>query len=393
MRRVMLCALQMAGALMYAASANAAALPADDATISAYRYVLINTTDPTHLIPISIAIRTDPTLRQSEFLDLVAEVTMTIEAQSQYQQFARKELVEQIGRLGGPRYDHTLRKIAAEWAPSPAREKARMFRPGRNTEEQYIPGTIKLARLRQAQITAALAAPAPNDERARHLAAFPIGSTIADLIAYAGEPQAVSSRTPRGDPINLRGYGRMGFYYRGLGRVMFAYRNGRGWIAAGVVVDPLAFENFMPYRAAPAAHQQPDDSTLAMMQLMSGSTVARRLVIDHVEETDTATPEFMDAAAQLLLEHRADTMDDPLADAYAWMCQLLRRDGGPRYAPVLQTVAAAATSDKLRRHASASIESVNPGAPPYVDGAVSLGALRAKYPPLYPQRKFLAGEM
>jgi hypothetical protein len=353
-----------------------------DPMLWAYQYVLATATDPTQIIPITMNVRGEKELRVPELLDVLAEFAVISEPEGKPQQLARKEMIESLGRYGGPRYETTLRKIASEWVPSPARESARQFIGAKITGDQYIPGTVKLAEMRDRFAADAAAAAAPTKERARHLAEFPLDGTPAELVAWAGMPQAVSSRFPQSPAGGLQ---RLAFYYRGIGRVMFNHVFGQGWHAKQVNIDPLAFEDFMPYREAPEKYQQPDRQALAMMQLMSGSPIALRVVLDAVEEQDRATPEFLDTTAELLLAHRTETMEPQVADVYAWMCVLLARDGGPRYAQVLATVAQSTPNEHLRKHAGAKVRAgKNPNATPYAAGSVSLQAQRAKYPSIYP---------
>ncbi len=365
----------------------------ENATLWAYQYVLVNTNDLFQVVPFIRAVRADKTLRQDVLLDYMAEVAISRQAQNKSEDYARKEIVEALGRYGGPRYEMVLRKIAADWAPSLARSSAEMFVRGsaKPTATQYIPGALDFKALREEYAAAALAAPAPSEEAARHLAEFKRGGTIDELFAWAGKPQAVSSRFPHSPVGNFE---RLAFYYRGLGRVVFSNLHHDGWTADAVIVDPLAFEAQMPYRENAVKHGQPDDATLAMIQLVSDTSVALRLVIDSIEEKDTATQEFMDTAAELLLAQKSAVLDERSADTYAWICQLLRRDGGPRYANVLEIVAVSTPVEHLRKHASAAVNAdKNPTAPPYVPGSISIAAERAKYPSIYPNRKFTAGAL
>jgi len=362
-----------------------------DPMLWAYQYVLATATDPTQIIPVTMNVRGEQELRIPELLDSLAEVAINSKPEGRPQELACKEMIESLGRYGGPRYQTTLRKIASDWVPSPTREAARKFVEPKLTGDQYIPGTVKFEELRARFAAAAAATAAPTDERARHLAQFPLGGTPAELVAWAGLPQAASSRFPQSP---LGGLQRLAFYYRGIGRVMFHHSFGNGWHAQQVIIDPIAYEDFMPYRESPGKYQQPDGQALALMQLLSDSPAAMRVVLDTVEAADSATPEFLDTAAELLLTHRAETMEDKIADIYAWMCVLLARDGGPRYANVLATVAQATPNEHLRKHAGQKIRAgKNPDTTPYVAGSISLAAQRAKYPSIYPTVSFRSGYM
>ena len=76
---------------------------------------------------------------------------------------------------------------------------------------------------------------------------------------------------------------------------------------------------------------------------------------------------------------------------YAWICRLLTRYGGPRYAAVLRTVAQDGDAG-LRRYAELPVEEVAAvPATPYEPASISLSAQRAKYPPPYPESAFQGG--
>jgi hypothetical protein len=76
------------------------------------------------------------------------------------------------------------------------------------------------------------------------------------------------------------------------------------------------------------------------------------------------------------------------------MCKLLTEHGGPRYAQVLKRVARETTDPKLKAFAEKPLKEIAAAnTAPYVKGAVSLVALRAQYPPFYPHRTFVSGNL
>jgi hypothetical protein len=61
---------------------------------------------------------------------------------------------------------------------------------------------------------------------------------------------------------------------------------------------------------------------------------------------------------------------------------------------VLKRVALETTDTKLKAFATKPLRKVNVVDPsPYVEGSVSLDALRAEYPPFYPQRTWVSGSL
>ena len=60
----------------------------------------------------------------------------------------------------------------------------------------------------------------------------------------------------------------------------------------------------------------------------------------------------------------------------------------------LDKVATGTRIPKLRKYAELPQEQTNNrNNVPYIEGTVSLEAMRAKYPPLYPQRQFTSGQI
>jgi hypothetical protein len=160
------------------------------------------------------------------------------------------------------------------------------------------------------------------------------------------------------------------------------------------VADPLAFEQEFSYRERAQELGMPDDRALEMMQLVSGYTASMKNVVEVNYHRDSRPLEFLDTAAEILAT-QFQTADDPVkVDMYAWICRLLTQFGGPRYAAILQRVAAQTPDAKLKRFAQLPIEATNEApAAPYVPGTISLAAQRAKYPPLYPASTFQSGRL
>jgi hypothetical protein len=192
---------------------------------------------------------------------------------------------------------------------------------------------------------------------------------------------------------------RLRYYYRGAGRVVFGFVKGQGWRLQSVVADPLAFEPEMPYRSRAAELGQPDDATLRMIQLASGTPVAFKIAIDDTlgllerDATATATAplEFFDRAAEYLAENFRDVKHEN-EDTLSLIARLLTRYGGSRYTPLLREVASKTNSLKLRKWAKMPLRrSVVPLRTPFVAGKFDTAAFTKKYPSLYPDVTYTSG--
>jgi hypothetical protein len=385
MRKILLAALLGACCV-----ANAAA--ADDSRLWAYKYVLATSEHPREFATIVTHIENEPELRQVELLDYLAEVLWTnAEKDERVDLELTRMLARCLKKYGGPRYVAVFRKVRRNSLPQ---SSIRTITDGylhdyqATTTVQYVPGTVNLPALREQFLADALAAQ-PTEEQARKMAALPVNANFDALISQIGKPQYIGSGQLRlGERILIDVHiQKMTFYYRGLGRVQFQYKNGIGWLARDREVDPEAFEDLMPYRERAGQLALPGDEAVGFAQLLSGHAMAVKFVAESRTLHGGATPLFMDAAAQVLLENHKNVLEPRMVDAYAWICRLLLTNGGPRYLAVLNTVAENASSEKLQKFAGLEFEKSAPTTgDPYVPGSVALADLRAKYPPLYPQR-------
>lgn len=382
-------------ALIVCAFGTARAAP-DESTMWAYKYVLATATDFREIEPIMKQVDLEPELRTSELVDLLADLLATHKPSGSDEDVARTSLVRALIREGNPRYWTVLLRIANEKTDSDAVRFARTAMNGKKLpqEGQYRAGMSNVEALRDEYARAALAV-VPTEEAALQLGRLSRGKPIAAVFETLGRPQSANTRFRRrivDDIWGSHAYSRLSLYYRGLGRVQMQYYNGRGWLVYGVVVAPLAFEDYMPYRIDPAKYGQIDDNALAITQLVSSDRSAIRLMLDWSEQYDTASLELMDTAAERLLHEHAQVPQPLTRDLYNWMCVLLARDGGNRYANVLAMVASTTQDEKTREFALNKIDSTkNPDAPPYVPGTVSLEKQREKYPSLYPERIYVFG--
>lgn len=360
-----------------------------------YQYLLVTSNTERELAPITEHIVHDPDLQEPEIGDFAAQVLLTRYDDPGYPWKNKLRLIRVIAAMQSKRYDTVLALLEAKTPADDdeARKELKIARKkARNAADAYVPGTVDIQAIVREMDAAALAAQ-PTTEQGRHLAEFK-GETIDELFAWAGKPQQIASgqtRVSDGLLVQVK-IQRLAFFYRGLGRVVFRYDTGpsdKGWLFNEVVADPLAFEQEMPYRAHPQDHGQPDEAHLEMIQLLSNDTEAMRKALELNNMRGARPIEFMDTAAEILATQFKSAVDPAKVDAYAWICRLLAEHGGPRYAAILQRVAAEASDSKLRRHAEQKIEpTAEYSAEPYVPGTISLDAQRARYPSLYPESTF-----
>ncbi len=369
---------------------------AESARVWTYKYVLATAETEQQLAPITEHIIKTPALAERGLLDVTAETLLARFADSQYPEQNKIRLIRVLEAHGGPRYHSVLQQVQ-EKSPQPAvRDAAKKSLPRKQmqADDPYVPGSVDLRTLVAAVDSAALAAK-PTTDQGRHLAAFP-GGTLDQLFEWAGKPhQVVSGQTRVSDGILIHvKIQRLAFFYRGLGRAVYGYKD-NSWRFQAIVADPLAFEKEFGYRDRAAALGLPDDATLEMIQLVSGHVSAMKNAVQHrYRRAGGSPPEFVDTAAEILLQEHATARDPGAIDAYAWICRLLLEQGDGRYAGVLARVAAETKDEKLRRYATlAPSGSARSSAPAYAPGSVSLPAQRAKYPTLYPESTYTSGQL
>jgi hypothetical protein len=248
--------------------------------------------------------------------------------------------------------------------------------------EQWKRGQVDLAALRRQAMDDALAMK-PTAAQIEAFKNLPATSSLDDLFAAVGKPAHVRPRDTRNaqsSGVDLR---YMLVYYRGVGRMSVEYRHDGGWRVISQLLDPLAFEGLMPYVKDAAARGLPDETGVALTQMLNGSAVAIRTSAIDMHRRESAPREYLDAAAELLLRQHASASDPTLIDAYAWLCNVLVQHGGTRYATVLGIVQREARDPKLRKFAAQTPRKQPQQAPDYVPGAVPLEELARRYPSPY----------
>src|SRR5215831_16821770 len=226
---------------------------ADDGALAwAYRYVLVTSTVDTELAPVVLGIAHDSSLRDTATCDLLAEVLLRLKARKIFPKESGPLILLVLSGAPAPgRYRSVFAGMANYLSQPEAKAYMTAYRREheRAKDAPYVPGTIDLEALRRDYVAAAHAAK-PTMAQAAALAALPESATMDEMFARVGKPTHVVSHDPRIAAhildVELR---QLWFYYRGVGRVIYDYKNaGARWHLAGVVADPLAFEGFMPYR-------------------------------------------------------------------------------------------------------------------------------------------------
>jgi hypothetical protein len=385
-RTILVASILVASLQSYTASA--------DAVVWTYQYLLATAQTELELAPIVERIVEDE-VPNHELSDFAAEVLLARAGDPSYPASNKTGLLRVLFAARSHRYDAVRERLreqardgtADSWTP------VLDWKFLKRDESAYVPGSIDIRKFLAEVETAALAAK-PTTAQGEHLARFP-GGSIEELFEWSGRPHQIVSRQNRpSDGTLVVKVQRITFYYRGLGRVVYAFRRlQRDWEFQSVLADPLAFEGELPYRARAAELGMPDAPTLEMMQLLSNDAEAMKFVIELNHRRGKPALEFMDTAAEILATEFSSSDDPVRVDMLAWICRLLTRHGGPRYAAILQTVAQT-DGGRLRRFAMLEAEKVTDvPATSYVAGTISLAAQRDKHPPLYPESTFQSGRL
>jgi hypothetical protein len=386
--------------------ATAAPALAEDAGLRwTYEHLLVAADRGTGLDNVISHIENDPALHDQRMLDVVGEVVAVDAKHAPFSQLHLQWLAQILDKSGGARYALVFTELARVTGPSGStlfmgqrkREREELNRMAmklhkkylKRRADHYVPGTIDLAAMRREYEAAMLAAHHTTDQ-ARQLLALRFHATFDEVFAIAGKPEMMSLGN---DPYTWRdqftwrgtqivALDELYLYYRGLGRVRFTWEQTGGWHFSQFIADPLRFEREFPYRAEPAAHGQPDENTLLMLELLSEAFPnvqrAAELGLKHSE----LPLEFSDTAAEILARGYADSTTSESDAAYIAICRMLMRHNVFRYGKLLATVSEKSGDSTLRQ--AIGIVHVMDDADSYVPGTISLDAQRRKYPPLYP---------
>lgn len=365
-----------------------------DALGDAYRTVIIGADNEKAITSPLAAVAATYSARTTETCDIVAEFLWRNEARKLHWNAAGLHAMRILTFCpGSGRYWNVVeaahRSTKAFGAPEQY-QQYRTMNPHAGAE-QYVPGSVDLDGLRQAQRRAS-AVRQPTPEQARVLADLPSNTTMDDMIAHAGPPTNVGMLGIRINDVISVEVRQLWFYYRGIGRVTFDWQRDSGWHLNALVADPMAFEDFMPYRPLAAELGLPDAAHVALIQLMTGHASSIKASAQSQYRAEAASPEYLDTAAEVLLKNHVAIANTGATDAYAWLCNVLAHQGGKRYAAVLASVAASTDDEKLRRFAKQSIDKPRDANPqPYVPGSISLDEQAKRYPSLYPQIDLVRG--
>jgi hypothetical protein len=331
------------------------------------------------------AIGLDPTGLDSRTVDLIGEYLLQFAADPRIDGGDAAILIAALARRGDGRLRLALEKLRDSNAAPAIKIAAREYLVKNRKGDAYVPGTIDFLALRR-QAEGAPLSFTPTEEFARKLGTLHKGDSLERMFALVGVPHHARV-------IEVTKIRRMLFYYRGAGRVVFGFVDGKGWLLQSVTADSLAFEPDLPYRRRAAELGQPDDPTLRMIMLASGRWMPVKVAVDASYDAPDVTLESLDTAAEYLAQNWRSVNDDT-EDTYAWIIRVLLKRGGPRYSKLLDEIADGTRSLKLRKWAR--LNPFHPSVLPpksYVVGTVSLDDMARKYPALYPDVRYTSGRL
>jgi len=385
-----------------------------------YQYVLSTSDRGGDLVHIIASYPNQPWLRETPMRDLLAE---TLVRGAQSLDYSQPNLVTMAKILcrASPRYRSALAAVSASASRLQGfRRDDREYRAQlaklstKCVDEldatgvpQYRPGAIDLDGMRR-QFLGPHTETRPTTAQGQKLITIHVGedgATFDDVIGLLGTPRHVTVGTPilatggfraggvrwsTHTYVKYRQTNRIHYCYRGIGRVTFVYRNS-GWRANEAIADPMLCEREMPYRADAPANGQPDEMTLRMHELLYGGYRSARQALDTWAPV-SFTPEVKDTAAEILSSRYAPDRGRIIDDTFLVIARFLAESDASRYGSLVKEMAARASDRRLRKLAdSIVIDNPDPSRR-YQPGAVSLEALRAKYPPLYPESTLIGPE-
>lgn len=370
----------------------------DEATLWSYEYVLATAGSGQQLEPILNDIYVSGIELDEQFLDLMASVLIENYKDDYYFKDNMAWLVKVIVQSQNYRYRELVKTVTGHWNLRKVRGVVRKYlkKAKKSTVEQYEYSSVHGETLRLGYVQDAMAADPNKTEITPKLAKMADGFSIADMFKLAGKPHHIVSGATRvtdGFLIHLK-FLRLTFFYKGQGRVTFAYDKGNDWGYRNTVLDPLGFEEYMPYRSQAKALGMISDHHLKIAMLMSAAPSSIKTVAEKVYNNGGENTELLDAAAELLITGFMESDDPLMIDSYSWVCKLLAKKGGGRYGDVLKFVEDNTSNKKLKRYAKTKIaSSAVISSDRYKPGDVSLDKLKAKYPSPYPNLHTIKGRL
>jgi hypothetical protein len=365
---------------------------AEDARTWSLKVVIATVTDETQRLTTLAAVIADPTLRNADMCDFVADAlseVLTGKRDAPAMKATRGEYVRILANcVNAARYRGLLLRTS-EFARAVAISNYvdNYMKRIRGSEAEQYPGRATgLREFREELIRGALDA-RPTQAQAEAIATLPASAKMDDFFAAAGKPAFVrpNYRT-YSSPVVSVNVRQLVVFWRGIGYATFDYQREPGvWYFHEFVGDPMAFEGEMPYRAKAAELGLPDDNSIALAQLLTLTPAAMRAAAQSQYGSGKPSSEFMDTAAEVLIRNHARANSPDLIDAHGWICNVLADHGGGRYAALLAEVAESTADPKLKRYASQTSKSKSASVQPYIKGTVRLEEQKTKYPSLYPE--------
>lgn len=318
-------------------------------------------------------------------LNLVAEVLYANYENKQYSVNNIVWLLKVLATSGDYSYRTLVGTVDSAWRYKKVRKIVRKYlkEASATTATQYEKNGVDIDFLKDKYISDAVYSDIRLNGLNPKLMDMSEKSTIEDMFSIVGTPQHIDS-----------GSARMNFYYKGQGRAVFGYDPSDGWVFKNIVLDPLAFEVYMPYRDQAEKYELITTQHLLIAMLMSNSASAVKIVAKRIHYHGGGNEELLDSAAELLLSRFYLDESPTHIDAYSWICKMLARRGGRRYKDVLEHVGAVSQRMKLRRYARVRLsDDVDMTDEIYVKGGVSLEDLRVKYPSPYPKLTTTMGRL
>lgn len=361
-----------------------------DAEYWSQKYAVVMSSSQSQRVPIYEDILASNENLELGFLDVLAETYLSVEGSGKHELKANTLLFEILATSSNNQRYLDVFKVGKRPVRQAKlnRKVDRMIRKAKKIEtvEQYIAGSIDLDEIKKQYGQVAFDADVTFRDSELPLSGLSPNSTIQDMFNSLGVPQHMISGAQRYTngivSVNIK---RLNYYYRGQGRVVFDYKKRKGWVLYSVILDPIGFEEVMPYREYSDSFNVMGDYDLHMAMLSSDGLVSIRRVAEIYNAANESTKiEMLDVAAEKLLIHFKDSEEPAFLDAYAWLCKWLAQRGGPRYKEVLGTVASNTENAKLVKYATSKIKEQK-GIPVdlYRQGSVSLVAVMKKYPSPY----------